>query len=87
LCLIVDQHMPGMTGLELAEQLRAEGNIVPIILITGWPSRTVYVRAAELGVEQALEKPPANLAIGNSSTRPPVTAEGLRSGAIRLHPG
>jgi FixJ family two-component response regulator len=25
-CLILDQHMPRMTGLELAERLRADGN-------------------------------------------------------------
>jgi FixJ family two-component response regulator len=25
LCLVVDHHMPGMTGLDLAERLRTEG--------------------------------------------------------------
>ena len=57
LCLIVDHHMPGMTGLDLAERLRAEGNLVPIMLVTGSPSRAIYARAAEIGVDEILEKP------------------------------
>jgi two-component system, LuxR family, response regulator FixJ len=57
LCLIVDHHMPGMTGLELAERLRAEGNTVPIMLVTGLPSRAIYARAAEVGVDEVLGKP------------------------------
>ena len=57
LCLVVDHHMPGMTGLDLAERLRTEGNTVPIILTTGLPSRAIYARAAEIGVDEVLEKP------------------------------
>jgi two-component system response regulator FixJ len=57
-CLIVDQHMPGMTGLELAQKLRDEGTSVPILLITGSPSPAIVARAAQLGVEAVLEKPP-----------------------------
>jgi two-component system response regulator FixJ len=58
LCLIVDQHMPGMTGLELAERLREQDNRVPIMLVTGSPSPAIYARAAELGIDEVLEKPP-----------------------------
>src|SRR5215831_12388429 len=57
LCLIVDHHTSGMSGLELAEQLRAEGNTIPIMLTTGLPSRAIYARAAEVGVDEVLEKP------------------------------
>ena len=32
--LILDHHMPHMTGLELAEDLRADGAGIPILLIT-----------------------------------------------------
>ncbi len=56
-CLILDQYMPQVTGLELAERLRAAGNTLPILLITGWPSPTLVTRAAELGIEHVLEKP------------------------------
>ena len=39
--------MPEMTGLELAEQLRADGSGIPILLITGLPSPAIAARAAE----------------------------------------
>jgi CheY-like chemotaxis protein len=57
LCLVVDHHMPGMTGLDLAERLRTEGNTVPIMLTTGLPSHAIYARPAELGIDEVLEKP------------------------------
>jgi FixJ family two-component response regulator len=58
-CLIVDQHMPGMTGLELVARLREEEDAaVPALLITGAPSAAIEARARRLGIEM-LEKPPA----------------------------
>ena len=56
-CLILDQHMPHMTGLELAARLRRDGANVPVLLITGSPSATIVSRAAQLGIERVLEKP------------------------------
>ena len=56
-CLILDHHMPAMTGLELAEQLRADGSDIPILLITGSPSPVTAARAAELNINRVLEKP------------------------------
>jgi FixJ family two-component response regulator len=57
-CLILDHHMPNMTGLALAERLREQGQLLPIVLITGAPSPIIVARAAELGIERVLEKPP-----------------------------
>ena len=57
-CLILDHHMPEMTGLQLAEHLRGGGSCLPILLVTGMPSPSIVARAAELGVERVLEKPP-----------------------------
>ena len=57
-CLIIDQHMPGMTGLELAQKLRDDGAAIPILLITGSPSPAIVTRAAQLGIVNVLEKPP-----------------------------
>ena len=56
-CLILDHHMPGMTGLELVERLRSDGASIPILLITGSPSPSIVARAAELGIDRVLEKP------------------------------
>lgn len=57
-CLIIDQHMPGMTGLELAQKLRDHGATIPILLVTGSPSPAIVSRAAQLGIVNVLEKPP-----------------------------
>ena len=57
-CLILDQHMLGMTGLELAERLRTDGSLLPILLVTGSPSPSIAARAAALGISRVLEKPP-----------------------------
>jgi two-component system, LuxR family, response regulator FixJ len=59
-CLILDQHMPDMTGLELAERLRADGSDIPILLITGASTPTIVARAAELGINRVLAKPRAD---------------------------
>ena len=40
-CLLLDHHMPQMTGLDLAERLRAGGVAVPIMLMTGSPSPAI----------------------------------------------
>ena len=58
-CLILDHHMPQMTGLELAERLRADGAAIPILLITGSPSPAIFARAAEIDI-RVLEKPPGD---------------------------
>ena len=55
-CLILDNRMPHMTGLEVAERLRAEGAVIQILLITGSPSADIQGYAAKLGI-RILEKP------------------------------
>jgi FixJ family two-component response regulator len=59
-CLIVDQHMPETTGLQLIGQLRGQGDPLPIALMTGSPSPDVTQRAQALGVRTVLEKPLAD---------------------------
>ena len=59
-CLIVDQHMPEVTGLQLVSQLRAQGADLPVALITGSPSADLIRRALALGVVSVLEKPLAD---------------------------
>lgn len=58
-CLILDHHMPGMTGLHLAERLRNDGSLIPILLITGSVSPSITAQAARLGIHRVMEKPPA----------------------------
>jgi FixJ family two-component response regulator len=56
-CLIADVQMPGMTGLELHLKLRAAGEEIPTILITGHHDEHVRYRALEAGVLFYLTKP------------------------------
>ena len=56
-CLITDMCMPGMTGLELHEQLVAAGNAIPTILITAFPKDVDRVRAMRNGIVHYLSKP------------------------------
>jgi two-component system, LuxR family, response regulator FixJ len=56
-CLILDHHMPEMTGLQLAEKLHGDGSSIPILLITGSPSPAIVARAAQLDI-RIVEKPP-----------------------------
>lgn len=56
-CLLLDQHMPAMTGLELLQRLRGAGQEIPVALMTGSPSAQLARRAFELGAATVLEKP------------------------------
>ena len=56
-CLVVDQHMPDQTGLQLVGRLRAQGVDLPVALITGSPTPDVLRQAQTLGVAKVLEKP------------------------------
>jgi FixJ family two-component response regulator len=56
-CLILDVRMPGMSGLELQDQLVAEGSKLPIIMITAFGEVSLAVRAMRAGAVDFVEKP------------------------------
>lgn len=56
-CLIVDQNMPGMTGIEMLAALHSRGINIPTLLITGASDTQIMQKATELGVMKVLEKP------------------------------
>jgi FixJ family two-component response regulator len=56
-CLITDVQMPGMSGLDLQNHLRAKGSRMPIIFITAYPERNARQRAEAAGALAFLEKP------------------------------
>jgi two-component system, LuxR family, response regulator FixJ len=57
-CLLIDYHMPDMTGLEVVEELQRLGRSYPTILITGLADDTIIQRALSAGIMAILEKPP-----------------------------
>jgi FixJ family two-component response regulator len=57
LCLVVDVHLTGMSGIDLQQKLRAEGSAVPIIITTGNHTDLIRERAEEAGCVAFLRKP------------------------------
>lgn len=56
--IISDLRMPdGNDGLKLLEQLRAEGNPVPFIMLTGYGEVDNYLVAMNAGATEYLNKP------------------------------
>jgi FixJ family two-component response regulator len=58
-CLIVDQNMPGMNGLDLVSELRTRRIDAPAILITSHPNKSLRDRAAAAHIP-IIEKPLLN---------------------------
>lgn len=56
-CLIADIHMPGMSGVELQDQMIADGNSVPIIFMTAFADEATRMRVLEAGACDFLKKP------------------------------
>jgi two-component system response regulator FixJ len=56
-CLVLDMRMPGMSGLELQETLKAKGVTLPVIFLTGHGDVTNAVRAMRQGAVDFMEKP------------------------------
>jgi FixJ family two-component response regulator len=56
-CLVLDVTMPGLDGLELQRRLRAAGESLPIVFITGHGDIPMSVRAIKAGATDFLTKP------------------------------
>lgn len=56
-CAVVDIRLPGMSGIELQEELRRRGSTLPIIIITGHGDVAAAVRALKAGAIDFIEKP------------------------------
>jgi FixJ family two-component response regulator len=56
-CLVLDVRMPGMSGLELQQQLNLRGATIPVIFITGHGDIPMAVEAMQHGAFDFLQKP------------------------------
>ena len=56
-CLLVDAFLPGLSGVELLDTLRARGDYLPTILITGSSDVGLAVEAMRNGACDFIEKP------------------------------
>jgi len=59
--IVSDIHMPGMSGIELGQALRARGILTPIVMMTADPSEALDARAGAVGAHCLLRKPFADL--------------------------
>ena len=56
-CLVLDVRLPGLSGLDLQQELAAAGHQIPIIFITGHGDIPMSVQAMKRGAIEFLTKP------------------------------
>ncbi len=56
-CLVTDIRMPGMTGIELIEQLRRERAPLPVVVLSSVLDASIRAKAIALGISAWLAKP------------------------------
>ncbi len=56
-CLVLDVRMPGMSGLDLQEELVNRGIEIPVIIVTAYGDVQTAVRAMKAGAVDFVEKP------------------------------
>ncbi len=55
--LLLDLKMPGVSGIDILERLRAANNDTPVIMITGYGTSSSAIRAMQMGAYDYLMKP------------------------------
>ncbi len=66
LCLVLDIHLGGMSGIELRKHLASTGSKVPVIFITAVGEEADHKRAWEAGCIDCLQKPFAAQSLMNA---------------------
>ncbi|MCG3149087.1 MAG: Response regulator protein TmoT [Verrucomicrobiae bacterium] len=56
-CIVLDIHMPGMTGFEVQARLAVAGPPLPVVIITGYDSPETQNRVMTAGASAYLRKP------------------------------
>jgi FixJ family two-component response regulator len=56
-CLVLDVRLPGLSGLDLQQELAEAGVHIPIIFVTGYGDIPMSVQAMKAGAVEFLEKP------------------------------
>ena len=56
-CLVLDIHLPGISGFQLHRRLMDRGLCAPVIFITGVDDETTREKAASAGADAYLAKP------------------------------
>src|SRR3974377_1041555 len=56
-CLVLDVNLPGLSGLEVQQELIKSGDQIPIVFLTGHGDIPMTVRAVKAGAVNFLTKP------------------------------
>lgn len=56
-CVLSDLQMPGRSGFDLRVELNKRGSLVPMILMTAFPTPSIHAQAVTLAMAGLLEKP------------------------------
>ena len=56
-CLVLDLHMPGMSGLQLMQEMRATGAMLPTVVITAYDEPATRQQCLGAGAAAYLRKP------------------------------
>jgi FixJ family two-component response regulator len=56
-CLVLDVAMPGLSGMELQQELAARGSALPVVFLTGHGDVPLSVQAMKRGAADFLTKP------------------------------
>jgi FixJ family two-component response regulator len=62
-CVVLDQHMPGLTGLDVLIKMRAQGANSPVIIVTGLDQPGMSEKCLNAGASAYLTKPVDRAAI------------------------
>ncbi len=55
-CILLDQDLPGRSGVDIATEIRASGSHVPIVFVTGQQSEDLLQAAVDAGVTDFIPK-------------------------------
>ena len=84
--VFTDLRMPGMTGVEVAENVRARHPWTPVVIVTGYGSRTSEERARAAGVSAFLHKPLSPEMIEDSAAQALLRARPVEEAAAEAPP-
>lgn len=73
--VFTDIKMPGMSGIEVAEKIRATKPWLPVVIVTGYGSQANRARAAAAGVSEFLQKPLSPAMIEDSAAKAVLATE------------
>ena len=84
--MFTDIKMPGMSGLEVAERVKASQPWLPVVIITGYGTDDNEARAEAAGVADFLHKPLSPEMIEDSAHKALLEKEGAGSSTGRSRP-